>query len=99
MRTVHDDLVESITEDDLVVARAMIRTAVTVASELPAGRMQRLGRMICTAGDYMPLEDELARINAITIDELRSVAEVWPVQPLVTGRMIPSRAAANAAEL
>ena len=55
--------------------------------------------MICTAGDYMPLEDELARINAITIDELRSVAEVWPVQPLVTGRMIPSRAAANAAEL
>jgi predicted Zn-dependent peptidase len=89
MRTVHDDLVDSITEDDLTVARAMMRTAVTVASELPAGRMQRLGRMRCTANIYTPLEDELERINAITIDQLRQVAEAWPLQPLVTGRMTP----------
>jgi predicted Zn-dependent peptidase len=88
MRTVHDELVDSITEDDLVVARAMVRTAVTVASELPAGRMQRLGRMISTTGVYIPLEDELSRINAITIDELREVAIAWPLQPLVTGRMV-----------
>jgi predicted Zn-dependent peptidase len=89
VRAVHDELVDSITEEDLLIARAMTRTAVTVASELPAGRMQRLGRMVCTAGVYLPLEDELARINAITIDELREVAEDWPLQSLVTGRMTP----------
>lgn len=89
IRAVHDELIESITEDDLTVARAMIRTGVTVASELPAGRMQRLGRMICTAGAYTPLEEELDHINAITIDALREVAEAWPVQPVVMGRMGP----------
>ncbi len=89
MRQAHDDLVGSISEDDLSMARSMIRTAVTVHSELPAGRMQRLGRMVTTVGHHVPLESELDAINAVTLDDLRAVAEAWPLQPLVVGRLLP----------
>lgn len=89
MRTVHDELVESLTEEDLAEARAMMRTAVSVAAELPAGRMQRIGRLLTTLGQHTSLEDELNRMNAITLDELRRVAGEWPMQSIVTGRMMP----------
>ncbi len=89
MRTEHDALADSLTEEDLSMARAMLRTAVTLHGELPAGRMQRLGQMQTTLGRYIPLEDELASINAVTLETVRGVAETWPTQPLVMGRMIP----------
>jgi predicted Zn-dependent peptidase len=89
MRTVHDELVASLTEEDLAEARAMMRTAVSVAAELPAGRMQRLGPVLTTLGKRTSLEDELDRMNTITLDELRQVAEEWPMQTVVTGRMMP----------
>jgi len=89
MRQAHDDLMESVSEDDLAMARSMIRTAVTVHSELPAGRMQRLGRMVTTVGHHVPLDEELDAINAVTLDDLREVAEAWPMQPLVVGRLVP----------
>jgi predicted Zn-dependent peptidase len=89
MRIVHDELVASLTEEDLAEARAMMRTAVSVAAELPAGRMQRLGRVLTTLGERTSLEDELNRMNRITLDELRQVANEWPMQTIVTGRMMP----------
>ena len=67
----------------------MMRTAVSVAAELPAGRMQRLGRVLTTLGERTSLEDELNRMNRITLDELRQVADEWPMQAIVTGRMMP----------
>ncbi|MDP7029570.1 MAG: pitrilysin family protein [Phycisphaerales bacterium] len=89
MRQTHEELVDSVTEDDLIMARSMIRTAVTLHSELPAGRMQRLGRMVTTVGHHVPLEEELELINAVGLDDLRAVAEDWPLQPLVVGRLLP----------
>jgi predicted Zn-dependent peptidase len=89
LRAQHDALVESLTEEDLAMARAMLRTAVTVHGELPAGRMQRLGRMQTTLGRHVPLEDELASINAVSLDEIARVADAWPTQPVVMGRLLP----------
>lgn len=90
IRTVHDELVDSITEDDLAMARAMLRTAATVHGELPAGRMQRLGRLQTTLGIYRSLEEDLEAIDAITLDDLRDVADAWPTTPRVTAQMVPS---------
>ncbi len=89
MRAEHDAVADSLTEDDLAMARAVLRTAVTVHGELPAGRMQRLGRMQTTLGRYIPLEEELASLNAVTLEGVRRVAEAWPTQPVVMGRMVP----------
>jgi predicted Zn-dependent peptidase len=55
--------------------------------------MQRLGRMLTTLGHHVPLEDELERINAVSLEDLREVADAWPLQPVVTARLLPSPSA------
>jgi predicted Zn-dependent peptidase len=90
LRQTTSELVGSVGQKDLDMARAMIRTGVTMHSELPGGRMQRLGRMLTTIGQHTSLDEELERINAVTLDDLRSTAADWPLQPVITGRLLPS---------
>ncbi len=85
-----DQLADSLTEDDLERVRSKIATAVTLQGERPAGRMQRLGQMWTYLGTYRSLEAELARINAVTLDELREVSSAYPLRPHVTGRLAPA---------
>ena len=54
-----------------------------------AGRMQRLGRMWTYLGFYQSLDDELAKINAVTLDDLRKVAAEFPLSPVVVGHLRP----------
>ncbi len=84
-----DQLVGSLTEDDLQRVRSKIATGVTLQGERPAGRMQRLGQMWTYLGEYRSLEAELARINAVTLDDLREVWSAYPLRPRVTGRLAP----------
>ena len=51
--------------------------------------MKRLGRLWTYAGAYRSLDDELARINAVTLDDLVAVHKAFPMQPIVTGRLGP----------
>jgi predicted Zn-dependent peptidase len=83
------DLVDSLTEDDLVRVRSRAATAATLHGELPSGRMRRLGRVWTYMGEYRSLEAELERIGRVTLDELRAVAESFPCEPLVVGRLRP----------
>ncbi|MEM1331145.1 MAG: pitrilysin family protein [Planctomycetota bacterium] len=84
-------LAASVTEDDLERLRNKVATGVTVGSERPADRMQRLGRLWTTLGEYRPLEDELTRINSVTLDDLRSTFEAFPLRPRTLGTLTPSR--------
>ena len=52
--------------------------------------MQRIGRLWTYLRRYTPLEDELARINRVTIDELHEVAAAFPLRPTTTGRLLPA---------
>ncbi|MCH2133952.1 MAG: insulinase family protein [Phycisphaerales bacterium] len=82
-----DNLVSSITEDDLERVRAKAATAITLHGELPAGRMQRLGRLLMTQDDWIPLEDELDRICRVTTQDIAEVADEYPMTPVVTGHL------------
>lgn len=84
-----DQLVDSLVEDDLLRIRSLAATAVTVAGEMPAGRMQRIGRIMAATGEYRPLEEELDQIQSVSIKDLRSVAEAFPLAPVVTGQIGP----------
>ncbi|MCP3905614.1 MAG: insulinase family protein [Planctomycetes bacterium] len=84
-----DALVDSLTEDDLERARSRTATAATLAGELPAGRMRRLGRVWLYSGAYRSLEDEIRRLNEVTLDELRAVHAAFPVRPRVLARLTP----------
>tara|TARA_X000001036_G_scaffold58953_2_gene48710 strand:- start:788 stop:2008 length:1221 start_codon:yes stop_codon:yes gene_type:complete len=73
----------SLTDVDLAKVKAKAATGAAVSSERPAGRMQRLGSMLTTSGEYVSLEDELASIESLTIKDLQDVAEAYPWVPLL----------------
>ncbi len=83
-------LVDSVTEADLERLRNKLATGVTIGGERPADRMQRLGRHWLYLGRYATLEEELERINAVTLKNLRDTAEAFPIMPITVGRMIPA---------
>ncbi len=85
-----DGLVASITEDDLTRLRNKLATGVTIGGERPADRMQRIGRLWTYLGRYTTLEDELERINRVTLKEMREVAAAFPLKPVTVGRLLPA---------
>lgn len=82
-----DQLVDSVNESDLERVRAKAATAITLHGELPAGRMQRLGRLFMTQDDWIPLEQELENICAVTVQDIQELADEYPMTPVVTGHL------------
>jgi predicted Zn-dependent peptidase len=85
-----DNLSASLTEDDLEKIRARAATGVTLSGERPGGRMQRLGRQWTYLGTYTTLEEELERINAVTVADIRALLEEFPLRPRTVGRLLPA---------
>ncbi|MCG3125083.1 MAG: putative zinc protease [Phycisphaerales bacterium] len=84
-----DGLIDSITPGDLERLRNKFATAATLGGERPHDRMHRLGRLWLHLGEYRPLEKELDRINAVTLDELREVYAMFPLRPTMHGKLMP----------
>jgi len=81
MRSEMKSVVDTLTETDLAKVVSKAGTAAAVASERPAGRMQRLGSMLTTSSTYVSLEDELQSIESLTLKDLREVSEAFPWEP------------------
>lgn len=82
-------LKDSITQDELACLRSKMATAAMVAAERPGDRMQRLGRLWTMTGQYMPLEQELEKIEAITLDALKELCDQYPIDRCTLGKLIP----------
>ncbi len=82
----------SLNEEDLQLLKPRMATAVAQAGEKPSGTMQRLGRQWTQLGTALTLEEELARINAVTLEDLRACLEAFPFTPRVEGRLSPAPA-------
>lgn len=81
---------ELVNDEDLERYRNKIATGVTLAGERPAGRMHRLGRLWTGFGEYRTLDEELARIQAVTLDDVRTVYDKYrALQPRTAGRLAP----------
>lgn len=86
------DLQETLCADDLLRLRAKHATSVTLGAERPSDRMQRLGRLWSGLGEYYSLEDELARINAVTLDDLHATLDAFAMTPRTVGWLMPAEA-------
>ena len=93
-----DELLETVTEDDLDRIRSKIATSATLQGELPAGRMQRLGRQWTYTGEYLSLDEELDRINAVTLGDVVAVGREYGFQPCVSGHLRPAKGVARSTE-
>ncbi len=82
-------LPETLSADDLTRVRSKIATGATLQGEVPAGRMHRLGSLWTSTGEYRSLEEELQRINAVTLNDLHELYRRFPFRPLVTGHLRP----------
>lgn len=84
-----DRLPSTLGKDELTNARAKVATAIVTAGERPAGRMRRLGVLWLYRGAYASLEEELAEIERLTIDDLRKLAHDFPLRPSLYARVVP----------
>lgn len=82
-------LKDTITQEDLAGLRSKMATGATIGSERPGDRMQRLGRLWTMTGEYLPLEAELAKIESVTINDLKAVCDAYPIDRCTLGRLIP----------
>ncbi len=87
-----DELPDTVTDDDLDRIRSKVATSATLQGELPAGRMQRLGRLRTYTAENWSLDEELDRINAVTLDDVVAIARDFPFRPRVTGHLRPASA-------
>jgi predicted Zn-dependent peptidase len=86
----------AISKKELANARAKIATAVAIAGERPDGRMRRLGSVWLYRGAYASLEEELAQIESLTVEDLLSVARDFPLRPTLRAQVVPETAICSA---
>jgi len=82
-------LKEHIDEADLERLRAKALTSATVGGERPNDRMQRLGRLWATTGEYRSLEEELEKLGSVTADDCRDVLDAFPLDRPTLGVLRP----------
>lgn len=69
-----DCVVDRVTEDDLERTKNKLATEATLHGESPGGRMRDLGSQWTYLRQYTPLEEEVRRLTAVTLDDLRRLA-------------------------
>jgi predicted Zn-dependent peptidase len=79
-------VVKTVDEDALLRSRAKIETAAMLASERPMGRMTRLGSRWSYGLPYSTLDDEIAKIAAVGLDDVRGFLEANPMTDLLAVR-------------
>jgi predicted Zn-dependent peptidase len=67
------------TATELAHAKSKIKSRVVLGSERPRSRLFNVGGGWQMRGDYRPIEEDLARLDAVTIDDLVRVAAEHPL--------------------
>jgi predicted Zn-dependent peptidase len=63
-----------VTESELGVAKGFIEGSLVLGLEDSASRMARLGRTLMARDEIVTVDDQLARIRAVTADDVGAVA-------------------------
>ncbi|MEM1354436.1 MAG: pitrilysin family protein [Planctomycetota bacterium] len=80
-----------ITVEEVDRAKNKLATKATLQGERPAGRMQALGSHWNYHGRYLPLTEELDRLMAVTVEEVRQVMERYPLTPRTIATLGPAQ--------
>ena len=72
---------KDISGDEVERAVNKLATQATLQGERPAGRMQALGAQWTYQGSYTPLEEELARLMAVTAENVNTLLDDFDLNP------------------
>ena len=79
-----------ITDDELAIAKGFLTGSYEMSLEDSGARMARIGGMLVTMGEVRSVEDQLARWEAVTHDDVRRViATVYAARPPLTVALGP----------
>ncbi|MBI1372994.1 MAG: insulinase family protein [Phycisphaera sp.] len=92
MHEVLDNAADELEAGEVERAVSKIAMDMMLRSEKPAGRMMALGGQWLYMGEYQPLETELQRVRAITVDDLRALLAAYPLKPRSVVRLTPGDA-------
>jgi predicted Zn-dependent peptidase len=57
---------------EIARAKAQLKVALLAALEAPGGRIERIARQLLSWGRVIPSEEIVAKVDAVTIDEVRA---------------------------
>ncbi len=75
---------EGITPDELEQARSKVLSRLVRGSERPKGRMMALGMNWTYQHQYRSVDDELRSFEGVTLDDVRRVLELYPIDRVTT---------------
>jgi predicted Zn-dependent peptidase len=81
---------DGISHDELVRGRGQLRRGLVLGMEDSGSRMTRLGKAEIVYGELLGIDEVIARIDAVTLDDVRSVAAALFAQPEVLAVVGPS---------
>ncbi len=68
-----------VTEDELQLAKNKVGTRIVLRSERPMGHLSSLGHNWLIRGEYRSVEDDLEKMNSLTVADLRSLLDQFPL--------------------
>ncbi len=85
-----DQAVTQIDDDELQRTKNKLATEATLHGESPGGRMRALGSQWTYLEHYIPLQEEVERLMAITPADLRQLVSDIPFRPRLIARLGPT---------
>jgi predicted Zn-dependent peptidase len=82
---------DGITEAECRIAKGSLRGGLVLGLEDSGSRMNRIGRSELNYGEYRSIADTLAKIDAVTLDEVNAVARKLLTRPLGAAVLGPQR--------
>lgn len=86
---IHRVSADGITEAELERAQGSMRGALALSTEDPNSRMVRLGRDEIAGSPHLSIDERIARLEAVTLDDVRAVAEAVLTGTRVMGAVGP----------
>lgn len=84
-QAVFDDInAHGISADELEQARNKVASRVVLRGERPMGRLSSLGGNWMYRGEYRSISDDLKSVRSVTLDEIRSVLQQYPLSMTTT---------------
>jgi predicted Zn-dependent peptidase len=80
---------EGVTAEELARAKGSLRGSLALAMEDPNSRMVRLGRDELAAAPHLSVDERIARLDAVTSDDILEVARALLTGPKVIGAVGP----------
>ena len=85
-----DAYTDSIDEHEIERSKNKLATQLILRSENPNGCMRSIGGQWLYRGEYLALDEQLARLTAVTTDDVRSLLSDMPLEPRTVVRLGPN---------